>query len=220
MYANSRPLASLSGLSQRAQHPLEQLNLLHGSLYDIKCTSSYCDYIRHNDFTDPIVPALDIPRKASFLTPSGTETTDAEASRSLYEALEEKVNTEEVDISNADNPMPQLTPAELPQCPKCKGLLRPGVVWFGEALPTDTIKKIDNWIESAPVDLILVIGTSSSVYPAALYVDVARDHGAKVAVINTEDDMPNSGQGTCDWFFQGDASVIVPEILKSAIGDV
>ena len=217
---NIQPPAYLSGLSQRAQHPPEQLNLLHGSLYDIKCTSFYCDYIRHNDFTDPIVPALDIPKKASFLTPSGTDKTGAEASSSLYEALEKKVNAEEVDISNADNPIPELTPADLPQCPKCKGLLRPGVVWFGEALPTNTIKNIDNWIESAPVDLILVIGTSSSVYPAALYVDVARERGAKVVVVNMEKDMPNRGQGTCDWFFQGDASVIVPEILKSVIGDV
>lgn len=163
---------------------------------------------------------MDIPKQSSSPAPSETDKTGEEASKSLHKALEETIKAKEVDISDASNPIPELTPADLPQCPECKGLLRPGVVWFGEPLPTDTIQNVDSWIESAPVDLILVIGTSSSVYPAALYVDVARNRGAKVVVVNMEKDMPNRGQGTCDWFFQGDASVIVPEILKSVIGEV
>lgn len=129
-----------------------------------------------------------------------------------------------VDISDASNPIPELTADDLPKCPKCNGLLRPGVVWFGEALPTDTIKYVDNWIESEPVDLMLVIGTSSSVYPAAGYVDTARENGARVAVINLDPNdvsgRRSKGMGKGDWFFQGDASVIVPEILKSAIGEL
>lgn len=218
--ANIKSFGHFPGLSQRAQHPSEQLNLLHGSLFDIKCTSFYCNYTRQNDFTDPIVPALGIPKQSSSPTRSETDKTGEEASKSLYQALDETVKAKEVDISDASNPIPELTPADLPQCPQCKGLLRPGVVWFGEPLPTDTSKNVDDWIESAPVDLILVIGTSSSVYPAALYVDTAREHGAKVVVVNMEKDMPNRGKGTCDWFFQGDAALIVPEILKSVIGDV
>lgn len=73
----------------------------------------------------------------------------------------------------------------------------------------------------APVDLMLVIGTSSRVWPAAGYVDEARDKGARVAVINMDpDDLPGSGLDYGDWFFQGDAGVIVPEILKSVIGEI
>jgi NAD-dependent deacetylase sirtuin 5 len=65
---------------------------------------------------------------------------------------------------------------ELPHCPSCKtGLLRPGVVWFGEALPEDTIHEIDVWIEQGKsIDLILVIGTTATVWPAASYVQIAR----------------------------------------------
>ncbi|KAJ5168569.1 NAD-dependent protein deacylase [Penicillium canariense] len=211
---------NVDGLSQRAQHPLEQLNLLHGSLFDIKCTSFYCNYSRQNDFTDPIAPALDIPKHSSLLGPSKTDKSGEEASNSLQDALEDKATAKDVDISDTNNPIPELTQEDLPQCPKCNGLLRPGVVWFGEPLPTDTLEKIDNWVESAPIDLILVIGTSSSVYPAAGYVDVARNHGAKVVVVNMEKDMPTRGKGACDWFFQGDAGVIVPEILKSIIGEI
>lgn len=71
------------------------------------------------------------------------------------------------------------------------------------------------------IDLMLVIGTSSRVWPAAGYAEQARAKGARVAVVNMD---PNDmGKGTFtskDWFFQGDAGVIVPEILKSVTGEV
>lgn len=126
--------------------------------------------------------------------------------------------TNDVDISDASNPIPELTSDDLPKCPKCNGLLRPGVVWFGEPLPTETIDYVDKWIESEPVDLMLVIGTSSQVWPAAGYADTARDNGARVAVINLDPNDADVVDG--DWFFQGDASVILPEILKPIIGDI
>jgi len=45
-------------LSQRGNHPAEQLKLLHGSIFDIKCFN--CDYIEHNNYDDPFHPILDI----------------------------------------------------------------------------------------------------------------------------------------------------------------
>jgi NAD-dependent protein deacetylases, SIR2 family len=115
-----------------------------------------------------------------------------------------------------------VSPDDLPHCPKCKeGLLRPGVVWFGESLPSRTLNEVDRWIESGPIDLMLVIGTSAKVWPAAGYVDEARDKGAKVAVINMDpNDIGYNGLEPGDWLFQGDAGVIVPEILKSVIGEI
>lgn len=124
----------------------------------------------------------------------------------------------DVDISDASNPIPDLTADDLPKCPKCNGLVRPGVVWFGESLPTNTIDYVDKWIESEPVDLMLVIGTSSRVYPAAGYVHTARENGARVVVINL--DPNDAGLVDGDWFFQGDASAILPEILKPIIGEI
>ncbi|KAI9826626.1 MAG: hypothetical protein M1832_006222 [Thelocarpon impressellum] len=121
------------------------------------------------------------------------------------------------------------TVEELPHCPTCTtGLLRPGVVWFGEPLPEQTLTAVDDWIASAPkIDLMLVIGTGARVYPAAAYVDAAKAKGARVAVVNMDRaDEPKcsgglqTGKGGRDWFFEGDAGVIVPEILKSVIGKV
>jgi NAD-dependent SIR2 family protein deacetylase len=208
-----------SGLSQRANHPSNQLHLLHGTLFDLKCTNFYCDYIRRNDFTDPIVPALDIPKKLSGLSPSGTDKSGEEAAKAMREALGGIQN--EVDISDASNPIPELSEKDLPQCPKCNdGLLRPGVVWFGEALPEKTISAVEKWIAAGPVDLCLVIGTSAQVYPAAGYVHKARMQGARIAVCNM-DPRDTPGKLSCDdWFFSGDAGVVVPEILKSVIGDL
>lgn len=226
-------MRGLLGLSQRAQHPPEQLRLLHGSLFNIKCTDFYCNYSRDNDFTDPIVPALAIPKKSSVIKTEKKEPDTAEQKNEADDESDQKQikkseeatkdeSDEEIDISDIGNHIPSLSVEELPQCPKCNGLLRPGVVWFGEPLPTGCLEFVDEWIESEPVDLMLVIGTSSNVYPAAGYVDVARENGARIAVVNMEPYSPRRGEGLRkeDWFFQGDASVIVPEILKSVIGEI
>ncbi|KAF7529890.1 hypothetical protein PCG10_006221 [Penicillium crustosum] len=168
---------------------------------------------------DPIVPALEIPKKSSGLNPSATDKTGEEASKAIVEALDETSN--EIDISDASNPIAAVNRKDLPQCPKCKdGLLRPGVVWFGEPLPEKTLSTVDKWIAAGPIDLCLVIGTSARIWPAAGYVHEARSQGARVAVCNMD---PKDTPGELhygDWFFQGDAGVILPEILKSVIGEI
>ncbi|KAI9872762.1 MAG: hypothetical protein M1830_001219 [Pleopsidium flavum] len=221
---------NVDGLSQRANHPRDKLHLLHGSLFDVRCTSFYCNYAEQDVFTDPIVPALAIPKEGAQPAPSATDKTGAEATKSLYSAMKQSNTTdsaapsspsEELDISDESIPIPDITLQDLPHCPKCtSGLLRPGVVWFGEMLPSDTINAIDDFITNAPkIDLIFVIGTSAKVYPAAGYVDHARKKGARVAVINM-DRGDAKGLMKGDWFFQGDAGVVVPEILRSVIGEI
>ena len=108
----------------------------------------------------------------------------------------------------------------LPTCPNCTRLLRPGVVWFGEPLPREVLAGIRNWFDSyAKVDLMLVIGTSAQVYPAAGYINVARLKGARICVVNTDrDHESNGGLHEDDWFFQGDAAVILPTLLQPFLG--
>jgi NAD-dependent deacetylase len=76
-------------------------------------------------------------------------------------------------------PLPELPP----RC-ACGGLLRPGVVWFGEALPEDAVAQAFEAARGA--DAVLVIGTSSLVYPAAALPQVARAEGALVIEVNPE----------------------------------
>lgn len=127
----------------------------------------------------------------------------------------------DVDISDAGIAMPKIPVEELPHCPKCKtGLLRPGVVWFGEALPTKTINAVDQFVEESKIDLMLVIGTSARVYPAARYVWEARARGARVAVFNMDIQDGKKGLTKEDWLFHGDAGVLLPKLLEPVIGDV
>ncbi|KAL6714374.1 hypothetical protein ACLMJK_007797 [Lecanora helva] len=214
---------NVDGLSQRAGHPLSQLHLLHGSLFDLRCTSFYCNYVERNNFVDPIVPALAIPKASRPTAPLGISSNEANtADPPAFPASEA---SEELDISDDRVELPHLHRENLPQCPQCdRGLLRPGVVWFGEMLPEKTIQAVDKFIdESQKIDLILVIGTSARVYPAAGYVQRAKEKGAKIAVINMDRaDIPGGRHGLedGDWFFEGDAATILPELLKDEVGDV
>lgn len=101
----------------------------------------------------------------------------------------------------------------LPKCPKCSGILRPGVIWFGEPLPLDVMDQADEFIKEG-VDLMLVIGTSGSVWPAAGYVEQVELAGGKVAVFNT-DESTSKYDG---WFFKGDAAKTLPIALEPIIG--
>lgn len=210
--------ACSAGLSQRAGHPEPQLKLLHGSLFDVKCSSFFCDYFERDNFTDPIVPALAIPTDGSDPTAAAAPGPSAAATTTTPSGP-----ARELDISDVSVHIPALTREQLPKCPACPaGVLRPGVVWFGEALPAAMVDAADEWIAGAPrIDLILVVGTSSSVYPAAAYIDEARRRGARLAVVNmSKRDAPAGGLRAGDWFFEGDASEILPVILKGLIGEL
>ncbi len=67
-------------------------------------------------------------------------------------------------------------------CESCGGRARPGVVWFGEALPPLAWEASAAAVRNA--DLLLVIGTSGAVYPAAQLIPLARAAGAQVLALN------------------------------------
>jgi NAD-dependent deacetylase len=72
-----------------------------------------------------------------------------------------------------------------PRCVNCGGLVRPSVVWFGEVLPNRVLDRA--WREAERCDLMLVVGTSGVVYPAAQLPFVARHAGGRVIDINPEE---------------------------------
>lgn len=49
-----------------------------------------------------------------------------------------------------------------PKCPECDALLRPGVVWFGEQLPWSEVKRVENYLDRGPCDLVIVAGTTAT----------------------------------------------------------
>ena len=95
-----------------------------------------------------------------------------------------------------------------PACPDCGGLLRPGVVWFGEAIPAGAMAAATAAVTGC--DLLLVIGTSGVVYPAAGLARLAKEHGAVVAEFNLE---PGGIAAWTDHFIAGGAETTVPRLL-------
>ncbi|XP_069009052.1 NAD-dependent protein deacylase sirtuin-5, mitochondrial-like [Embiotoca jacksoni] len=88
-------------------------------------------------------------------------------------------------------PDPETHEAEIPvqQLPRCEqagchGLLRPAVVWFGETLDSDILTQAETVLDSC--DLCLVVGTSSVVYPAAMFAPQVAARGVPVAEFNME----------------------------------
>ncbi|MDP2999744.1 MAG: NAD-dependent deacylase [Bryobacterales bacterium] len=100
-------------------------------------------------------------------------------------------------------PLPELPP----HC-ECGGLLRPGVVWFGEPLPDNVWREAERATRQAEV--FLVIGTAAVVYPAAGLVPLAKAAGAKVIEINL-DETPYSAQVDCS--LRGRAGELLPEVI-------
>jgi NAD-dependent deacetylase len=71
-----------------------------------------------------------------------------------------------------------------PRCPVCGNLRRPAVVWFGENLPADALEAAEH--AARHCDLMLVVGTSGEVYPAAGLAFTAHQSGARVVIVNPE----------------------------------
>ena len=71
-----------------------------------------------------------------------------------------------------------------PPCPHCGALLRPDVVWFEEMLPEDALARAERAARRAEV--MLVVGTSAEVWPAAALPRHAKAAGARVVEVNTE----------------------------------
>ncbi len=99
--------------------------------------------------------------------------------------------------------------AEVPVCPRCGAMLRPGVVWFGEAIPDSALN--ESFAAAADCDVFLSVGTSSLVYPAAGLADIARESRAMVVEINPN---PTMHAERYDFAIAGNAGVALPELVE------
>lgn len=100
-------------------------------------------------------------------------------------------------------PLPELPP----RC-ECGGMLRPGVVWFGESLPPAVWAEAEDAAASA--EMFLVAGTSAVVYPAAGLIQTARNGGAVVVEVNI-DRTPAST--VVDYALTGPCGELLPMLI-------
>ena len=100
----------------------------------------------------------------------------------------------------------------VPPCEQCGGLLRPAVVWFGEALDPAHLEAVDEFLERWRGGrlVFLAAGTSGAVWPAAGFVDLARARGAETWLVNAE---RADNAGRFDQVRQGPSGTLLPSLL-------
>jgi NAD-dependent deacetylase len=98
---------------------------------------------------------------------------------------------------------------DAPECPQCRGRLRPHIVWFGEGLDEDV------WMAAMEAadrcDAFLVVGTSAVVHPAASLVPIARRKGAAVIEVNL---TRTEASRYADVGLYGPSGVMLPKLVQ------
>ena len=99
---------------------------------------------------------------------------------------------------------------KIPHCESCGKILKPSVIFFGENIPQNALVDSQKFAEKA--DVVLVIGTSAVVYPAASIPKIAKGRGASIIEFNIEK-TELTGSDT-DIFILGSAGQTLPELVK------
>ncbi|MDZ7762171.1 MAG: NAD-dependent deacylase [Desulfovermiculus sp.] len=97
-----------------------------------------------------------------------------------------------------------------PTCPKCQGLIRPGTVMFGEALPMQVLHKAEE--AALQADLFMCIGSSLVVQPAASFPVVAKQSGAWLVIVNKD---PTPLDDMADLVFHQSASEVLVPLVQA-----
>ncbi len=108
------------------------------------------------------------------------------------------------------NPAPS---TECPRCEECGGWLKPATISFGQAMPEEETRKA--FAEAGRADLLITVGTSLQVYPAAGIPGETRRHGGKVAIINNQ---PTALDKEADLIVRGAAGEILSALADGLSG--
>ena len=105
----------------------------------------------------------------------------------------------------------QVDMSQMPPRCQCGGIYRPEVIFFGEMIPPQHLSRSQSM--AVQCDIMLVVGTSGTVQPAAYMPVIAKEYGAKVIEINPEP-TPLTGQ-ISDYLIQGKAGEMINRILTA-----
>jgi NAD-dependent deacetylase len=106
-------------------------------------------------------------------------------------------------------PTADAMPCRPPHCGRCGNLVRPAVVWFGEMLPPGAMESAERAARCC--DVMVVVGTSGAVWPAAGLAGLARRAGAHVAIVNPH---PSEIDGEAHTVLRSTAAQALPRLLS------
>jgi NAD-dependent deacetylase len=98
-----------------------------------------------------------------------------------------------------------------PKCRECGGILKSDTISFGQQLVPEVIDRAMR--VAAEGDVFLAVGTTLQVYPVAGTVEIARDAGSKIVIVNAQ---PTPFDEVADARFERSISEVLPAILGSA----
>jgi NAD-dependent deacetylase len=99
---------------------------------------------------------------------------------------------------------------EDPDCRSCGGILKSATISFGQSLVAEDLRRADSAARSC--DLLLAIGSTLAVYPAAAVVPTAKECGARVVIVNAE---PTEMDRVADIVLRGSISEILPQLVAA-----
>ena len=97
-----------------------------------------------------------------------------------------------------------------PKCPKCGGLLKNDTVAFGEPIPPDVLMQCQH--HAAQSDLVIVAGTSATVYPAAGFAIEVKERGGRLIEVNLYESEITQ---LCDLSLRGGSAIVLPRLAKA-----
>jgi NAD-dependent deacetylase len=97
---------------------------------------------------------------------------------------------------------------EDPACRSCGGILKTATISFGQGLVPEDLRRAERAAQTC--DLLLAVGTTLAVYPAAGVVPIARNAGARIVILNAE---PTEMDGIADAVLRGSISEILPRLV-------
>ncbi len=127
----------------------------------------------------------------------------------VFDQRAEPIPAVEETPGGAPSPARHASRADLPLCPSCAAVLRPDVVWFGEALDPEAVQAATDAVRAC--DVLLVIGTSAVVYPVAALPSMAKRAQATIVEVNVEE-TPLTADA--DIVLRGPSGTILPEVER------
>ncbi len=185
---------NVDDLHERAGSP--KVLHLHGSLHAARCADCRAPWSRSE-------PAR------SEASAAGTAAIDTE--KTAGAAAIDLAATSAASAGAPNGEQDEGRRIEPPRCAACGGPVRPGVVWFGESLPADAWRAAQ--LAAEQCDLLLSIGTSALVYPAAELPQRALAAGAVVAQVNP---AATPMDARVKFNLRGQAADVLPRLLQSA----
>jgi NAD-dependent deacetylase len=146
---------NVDDLHTRGGIPAEKMVQIHGNIFVTRC--SRCEWrTQRRDDAD---------WWAEFSDAGKNDVRDQNGlagARPTSEAYEQPVGYGVRKHVRAFKAVPQSRDRRVPRCPDCDALLRPGVVWFGEQLPSDEVARVENFLNGGACEVVIVAGTTAT----------------------------------------------------------